>query len=372
METDKKIRVAITHGDTNGVGYELIFKTFADPEMLEMCTPIIYGSPKVAAFHRNLLGIEANFTIINKAEDAQEGKVNMLACVDEEIKVEMGKASDVAGQAAKKALDCALDDYGKGLFDVLVTSPVCDNTFPAQPFTGHTDYIEKKIGNGAKAVKILINDSMRVALLTNNMPLKDIAASITTENIIEKVKTLNNSMKRDFRISNPRVAVLALNPKGGEESLQGREEAEVIIPALQQLEKDGVQAFGPFAADDFFGEGQYRYFDVVLAMYHDQGSAPFRAIAGERRVDYTAGINLVTTAPDHTALYDIAGKGEADPTAFRQAIFTAIDIFRDRNEYDEPLADPLPKLYHEKKEDGEKVRFAIPKKRSQNNENENN
>jgi len=351
---DGKIRVAITHGDTNGTGYELIFKLFADQALLELCTPIIYGSPKVAAFHRNMLQTEANFSIINNAEDAKDGRVNMLACVDEDVKVEMGTPTEVSVNASKKAFNCALSDYDKGLFDVLLSAPVCETAKPSND----------------KGLTILMSHGIRVALLTGNIPVSDIAASITEEKIIDTVKLLHTSLKRDFRISNPRIALLSLNPQAGKDGQQGKEETEIIIPAIKSLNDSGMQVFGPYSADDFFGKAMYNHFDTVLAMYHDQGSVPFRAIAGDDRIEYTAGLPLVCTAPDHTPLFDIAGKGMADEQGMRDALYAAIDIYRNRQEYDEPLENPLPKLYHEKKEDGEKVRFTIPKKRSAQDENE--
>jgi len=362
---DRKIRVAITHGDTNGVGYEVIFKALSDPLMLELCTSIIYGSPKVAAYYRNLLNIEANFSIINKAEDICDGRINLMACVEEDVKVEVGQPSDVAADAALVALNTALTDYNTGAFDVLVTAPVYNNTIKEKGlvYAGHTEFIEKRIGNNEKALKLLLNDKLRVALLTGNLPLKDVSETISVESIVEKIKILHKSLKRDFLISNPRIAVLALNPYCGDDGKLGKEETDIIIPAISQLDELGMQVFGPYAADDYFGDGKYAHFDAVLAMYHDQGAAPFRSVSYDGRVDFTAGMPLVRTAPDHTAQYEIAGRGDADETSMREAIYAAIDIFRNRMNYDEAVKNPLPKLYHEKKEDGEKVRFNIPKKR---------
>ena len=360
---NRKIRVAITHGDTNGIGYELIFKTFADPTILELCTPIIYGSPKVAAYHRNVLGIQANFTIINKAEDAHDGKVNLLTTFDDEIKVDMGEQSDEAGTAALKALKRAVDDHAKGLFDVLVTAPVNPSSIKnnAFPFTSQTDYLERTAGNGQKALTILVNEHLRVAMATRPLPVKDIAGSITKETVVEKARVLFNTLKRDFIITNPRIAILALNPFNTKEAPAGKEEQEIIIPAIADLEAKGIQAFGPYPADGFFGAGSYLHFDGILAMYHDQGLAPFKTIALENGVNYTAGLPIVRTSPDHGTAYDIAGQDKADENSMRQAIYTAIDVFRNRKNYNAPLQNPLPKLFHEKREDGDKARFTRPK-----------
>jgi 4-hydroxythreonine-4-phosphate dehydrogenase len=363
MEQERKIRVAITQGDTNGVGYEVILKVFAAQEMLELCTPIIYGSPKIAAFHRKALNLETNFHIINSAGEARDGRVNLLACFDDEMKVDFGQPSQEAGQAALKALDRAMTDYRSGLYDVLVTAPINKATIqsPGFHFPGHTEYIETSVGEGQKALMILMNETLRVALVTTHLAVKDIAKAITKEAIIEKATIFHQSLKRDFRISSPRIAVLSLNPHAGDDGLLGSEEKEVISPAIEELASKGIQAFGPYAADGFFGSGTYDYFDGVLAMYHDQGLAPFKTIALESGVNYTAGLPIVRTSPDHGTAYDIAGQGRADENSMRQAIYTAIDVFRNRRFYDEPLANPLPKLFHEKREDGDKARFARPK-----------
>jgi len=363
MEQDKKIRVAITQGDTNGVGCEVILKTFADPAMFEICTPIVYGSPKVIAYHKKALNIDMNYSIINRVEEARDGRLNVLTCFDEEVKIELGQPSEEAGKAAFKALDRAMADYQAGLYDVLVTAPINKATIqsPNFHFPGHTEYIESKAGNGDKALMILMNENLRVALVTTHLPIKDISKAITKEAIIEKAVIFQKSLKRDFRISSPRIAVLSLNPHAGDNGLLGTEEKEVIVPAIEELEKQGVQAFGPYAADGFFGSNTYDYFDGVLAMYHDQGLAPFKTIALDSGVNYTAGLPIIRTSPDHGTAYDIAGQGKADENSFRQAIYTAIDVFRNRQNYDEPLQNPLPKLFHEKRDDSEKVRFAIPK-----------
>lgn len=358
---NKKIRIAITHGDTNGIGYEVIFKTFSEPAMLELCTPVIYGSPKVAAYHRNALGMDASFTIISRAEDAADDRINLLTVFDEEIKVELGHPSKDAGTASLKALECAVRDYKAGLFDVLVTAPINKNNIQGEGFNfcGHTEYIEERAGEGSKSLMILFENSLRVALLTTHLPVKDIAAAVTKERIKEKATIFFNSLKRDFRVANPRIAVLGLNPHAGDDGLLGTEEKDIIAPAIEELSAEGVNVFGPYPADGFFGNGSYRAFDGILAMYHDQGLAPFKALSAGCSVNYTAGLPVVRTSPGHGTAYDIAGKGVADASSFRNAIYAAIDIFRNRNGYDEPLQNPLKKLYHERKDDSDKVRFAV-------------
>lgn len=355
-----KPRIAITHGDTNGVGYEVIFKTFAEPEMLELCTPIIYGSPKVAAYHCNALGLQVNWSIIHNASEAREDRINLLACIEDEVKVEFGQPSKEAGKASYMALERAVEDYRAGLYDVLVTAPINKNNIQGEGFSfvGHTEYIEDRLGDGAKPLMILMDDYLRVALVTTHLPIKDIASAITKEAVVEKATIFSNSLRRDFRIESPRIAVLALNPHAGESGVLGSEEQEIIIPAIKELAAGGIQAYGPFAADGFFGHGMYAEFDGILAMYHDQGLAPFKSLCGGHGVNYTAGLPIVRTSPDHGTAYEIAGKNKAEEGSFRQAVFTAIDVARNRKAWDEPLANPLPKLFHERREDGDRARFA--------------
>ena len=335
---DRKIRVAITHGDTNGIGYEVIFKTFEDPVMLELCTPIIYGSPKVAAYHRKALDIQVPYTVINHAEEAKDDHLNLLSTFDDEVKVEFGASTEESAAAARQALQRAKEDLQKGLYDVLVMAPVKPNPNPAKD---------------EKALTIMLSDAVRIGLVTTHLPIKEVSQAITVDKIVAKGTIFNTSLKRDFRISNPRLAVLALNPQ------QGTEEQEMILPAIEELEKSGVQAFGPYVADEFFGQAMYHDFDGVLAMYDDQGVVPFKTLAPEYGVKLKAGITAICTTPDHGPAFDIAGKGMADEQSMRHAIYTAIDMFRHRIEYDEPMAHPLPKLYHEKREDGDKARFAV-------------
>ena len=357
---DRRIRVAITHGDTNGIGYELIFKTFAEPEMLELCTPIIYGSPKIAAYHRKAMNTQANFSIINRAEDAQDGRVNLLACFDEEVKVDLGMPTKESGEAALKALDRAMTDFRSQLFDVLVACPVNPESMSYENFTyrGLKEYSETSIGDGAKGLKIMINESLRIALATNGLAIKDVASNITEEGLLDKMRTLHKCIKRDFRLSNPRIAVLALNPKAN-----GDEELNIIGPAVKRAAEEGINAYGPYSAEEFFGNNLYESFDFTLAMYDDQANIPFTTLMQNDGIYYIASLPLVCTAPAQTPDFDAAGRGTSDESALRHAIFEAIDIVRNRSEYDEPLANPLQKLYHERRDESEKVRFSIPKKR---------
>ena len=363
---NKRIKVAITHGDTNGIGYELIFKAFNEPEMLEYCTPIIYGSPKVAAYYRKAMNLPAQFSIIQKAEDAEDGRINLLAAVEEEVKVDMGMPTPESGAAAVKALDRAMTDYRDGLYDVLVTAPVSSQNIKIEGYTfvDHKDYIETCLGDGSHALSLLVGDDLRIASVTGKTPLTQVAKSITQESIVEKTTLLWHTLKRDFLLTNPRIAVLALNPSINEDQSSGTEERNIIIPAIDALAEKGVQAFGPYASDEFFGQGYFADFDGVMAMYHDQATTPFHSLYTEDGVIYTAGLPIIRTTADVTPNFSIAGTGHADETSFRHAIYLAIDAFRHRNDYDEASANPLPKLYHEKRDESEKVRFSIPKKHS--------
>ena len=361
---DRKIRVAITHGDTNGVGYELIFKTFAEPEMLELCTPIIYGSPKVAAYHRKALDLQANFSIVNSAEEVRDGRINLLTAVEEEVKAELGMPTPESGDAALKALDTAMTDYREGLFDVLVTAPVNRDNMKVNgfPFSGHTRYIEASVGEGQKALTVYVNDHLRLAFATAGMPLKSVAQALNKDDLVGKVKLLYKTVRRDFNISNPRIAVLALNPASAGKAAV--EEERVIAPAIEELAKSGVEAFGPYAADEFFGNGDFEHFDAVLAMYYDQAMPAFKSLSVEHENVFTAGLPLIRTAACEGVDYELTGRGVTDESSFRHAVYLAIDTFRYRENYDLPLGDPLKKLYHERRDESEKVRFAIPKKHS--------
>lgn len=354
-----KIRVGITHGDVNGVGYEVILKVFEDPTMLELCTPIIYGSPKVAAYHRKALEITTNFSIINSAEEAASNRLSIINCIDDEVKVEFSKPDPAAGKAAFAALEKALEDYKNGQIDVLVTAPINKHTIQSEEFSfpGHTEYIEAKSGDGKKSLMILMSGDLRMALVTGHIPISKVASTVTKELIVEKASIFHHSLKQDFSIGSPRIAVLSLNPHAGDEGVIGKEEEEIIKPALEELKAKGVLCYGPYPADGFMGSGNYNRFDGVLAMYHDQGLAPFKILAMEEGVNYTAGLPVIRTSPAHGTAYDIAGKGEASEVSFRQAIYVAIDVYRNRVRDAAAHANPLRKQYYEKRDDSHKLKL---------------
>ena len=355
-----KLKIGITHGDINGVGYEVILKTFETPEMLELCTPVVYGSPKIATFHRKALELTTNFVVRDSARNVDENSLNIVNCFgDEEVKIDFGKSTEEAGRAAFVALERAIKEYNEGLIDVLVTAPINKKNIHGDDFhfAGHTEYLEERAGQGNKALMILMNPSLRVALATTHLPIKEVAGAITHDLLVEKLTILNQSLRRDFRIDNPRIAVLALNPHCGDDGLLGTEEHDIIAPTIDELFKQGIRCFGPYAADGFFGAGTYRHFDAVLAMYHDQGLAPLKTLSMDDGVNFTAGLPIVRTSPDHGTAYDIAGKGVANADSFRQAIYAAIDIARNRAQYDAAHAHPLQKQYHEKRDDSDKLKL---------------
>ncbi|HAE24300.1 MAG TPA: 4-hydroxythreonine-4-phosphate dehydrogenase PdxA [Prevotellaceae bacterium] len=339
----KKIRVGITHGDVSGIGYEVILKTFAYPMMCEMCIPILYGSPKAATYHRKMLNLTTNFAMINQASDAQEGRLNMISVYDEEVKIDFGTPNPECGKVAMLSLERAIKDYKEGNIDVLVTAPINKASMQSSNFNfvGHTEYLEHEVGEGNEALMILMSPMMKVALVTTHLPIKEVSANLTQAKIEKKIDIFNTSLKSDFTISIPRIAVLSLNPHCGDDGLIGSEEKDIIKPAIDSMRKRGVQCFGPYPADGFFGAGMYSSFDGILAMYHDQGLTAFKTLSADDGVNFTAGLPIVRTSPDHGVAYDIAGKGEANENSFRQAIYVALDVWRNRQIDKEAYANPL-------------------------------
>lgn len=356
------LRVGITHGDINGVGYEIIFKAFAESAMLELCTPIIYGAAKVAAIHRKAVAPEVQYHLIDTADEVRQGRLNLLSCFDEDVNVEFGKCTPESGHAAFVALERATEDLRNGNIDVLVTAPICKAAIQSADFRfpGHTEYLSDRLGNGEAPLMILCNEVMRVALVTTHLPIGKVAESVTTEKVLDAIRRLYRSLRRDFLLSSPRIAVLGLNPHCGDGGTLGNEEQDVIAPAVKAAEEEGIPVFGPYPADGFFGTGMYSKFDAVLAMYHDQGLAPFKALGMSDGVNFTASLPFVRTSPDHGTAFDIAGRGQADAASLRQAIFTAIDVYRHRIADDKAYANPLPKLYRERREDGDRGRHVQP------------
>lgn len=338
-----KIKVGITHGDINGIGYEVIIKSLIDNRIFDICTPIIYGSPKVAAYHRKALNID-NFSLnnIKEAKEAHPKRANIINCVDENIKVELGKSSRSAGNSAFQALEAAVADLKKGAIDVLVTAPINKKNIQSKDFEfpGHTEYLESKLESG-KSLMLLLSDKLRVGVVAGHVPIVDVPKKITKEAILEKLTILNTSLLKDFGIQRPKIAVLSLNPHAGDDGLIGMEEKEIINPALDEARKNSIMALGPFPADGFFGSDDYKKFDAILAMYHDQGLAPFKALAFDSGVNFTAGLSGIRTSPAHGTAYAIAGTNVASETSFREAMYLAIDIHKNRALYEEANKNPM-------------------------------
>lgn len=343
MEKDR-IVIGITHGDINGIGYEVILKTLAEPRVIEAFVPVIYGSPKAAAFYRKHLDIQGiNLNIINTIEELNPKRINIINCTDDDIKVELGRSTEEAGKAAFAALERATEDLKKGSLDAVVTAPINKKNIQSKDFhfPGHTEYLEEKFGTGTPALMLLINDVMRVAVVTGHVPVDEVSKSLTTQLITEKLLVLNTSLKQDFSIVRPRIAVLGLNPHAGDDGVIGDEEKNVIIPAMKEAEKQGVVCVGPYPADGFFGSGHFNKFDGILAMYHDQGLIPFKTVSMDSGVNYTAGLSIIRTSPAHGTAYDLAGQNIASEDSFRQAIYMACDIYQNRAINKEISKNPL-------------------------------
>ncbi len=338
---ENKFKIGITQGDTNGIGWEIILKALADPRMTELFTPVVYGSPKAAAYYRNTVAeIEAfSFNPVASAAEARRGKANLVAC-GETADIAPGKPTPEAGRAAVEALCAAMRDLKAGHLDALVTAPFDKETVQADDFryTGHTEYLAAELEG--EAMMILCSDVLRVGLVTKHIPVSEIARNITKERIVRDLNTLRRALIEDFGIVEPRIAVMALNPHAGDGGLLGREEQEIIRPAIVEAFSKGVLAFGPFAADGLFAGGGYAKYDGILAMYHDQGLAPFKSLSPDG-VNFTAGLSAVRTSPAHGTAFDIAGKDKADPQSMRNAIYAAIDIAEHRRAWAEWTRNPL-------------------------------
>ena len=338
-----KIKIGISHGDINGISYEVIIKTLMDSRINEICTPIIYGSPKVAAYHRKALDIEDFFpTGISSPEEARGNKTYIINCVDENIRVELGKSTESAGIDSFKALKAATDALESGKIDALVTGPVNKQNIQHSEFSysGHTEYLQARF-KVDEVMMLMVSELLKVGLVAGHVPISALSSMITQELVVEKLKILARSLLVDFGIRNPRIAVLGLNPHAGDDGLLGSEEQKVITPAIEQAKKLGIMALGPYSADGFFGAGRFSRFDAVLAMYHDQGLAPFKSLSMDSGVNFTAGLPVVRTSPAHGTAYELAGKNEASATSFRNALYLAIDVTRNRELYKEISADPL-------------------------------
>ena len=335
---NRKPVVGITQGDGNGIGYEVIIKALADARILEGFTPVIYGSSKIFGYYRKLIHNLDNIDpyVIQTAKDAKPKRINIVNCLPDNIFVEPGQSTPESAKSAITALEWAVKDIKNNDIDVLVTAPINKRAMVDAGFgnTGHTEYLQKEFG--VKDVTMfMVSDQLKIGVVTGHIPLKDVPSAVTGEKILSKLRLMSASLKKDFGIIEPKIAVLGLNPHCGDGGLLGDEEERIILPAVKAANEEGILAFGPYSPDGYFGLGHYSLFDATLAMYHDQGLAPFKALAFEDGVNYTAGLPIVRTSPDHGTAYEMAGRDEADPHSMMSAIYTGIDIFRKRAAYED-------------------------------------
>lgn len=340
---NEDIKIGITQGDMNGIGYEVILKTLMDPKITEICTPVLYGSPKAIAYHRKTLNIpDINMIRVRSGEEAQLRKINIIDCLGEDIRIELGKSTPHAGEASARVLERATEDLKSGKIHGLLTAPINKHNIQSETFNfpGHTEYFQSQF-NAEEVLMLMVNNLMRVGVVAGHVPINKVSSFITIDNITKKLSIMNKSLMIDFGIRKPKIAVLGLNPHCGDNGIIGDEEQKIIIPAIEKARQSNILAMGPYAADGFFGSESYKKFDGILAMYHDQGLAPFKAIEIDSGVNYTAGLPVVRTSPAHGTAYEIAGTNQANPDSFRYAMYLAIDIIKNRLLYKEISKDPL-------------------------------
>ena len=352
MEEENRPIIGISCGDLNGIGMEVIMKTFADSQMLELCTPVLFASSKVASYHRKALNMnDFNYQIINSLDQVNPKKFCLYNVWNDLVDLQFGINSKEVGAFALKSIDAGLEAWRSGQIAALVTAPINKNNIeiPDKPFTGHTGYIGD--ATGGEPLMILTSDDLRVALVTGHIAVNEISAHLTEELIVKRIQQLSKSLKEDFGISRPKIAVLGLNPHASDGGLMGDEEERVISPAIQKCFDDGILVYGPYAADGYFGAETFKQFDGTLAMYHDQGLIAFKALAFEQGVNYTAGLDIVRTSPDHGTGLDIAGKGIASEVSFREAVYLAIKVAEKRAEYKELNSNALKSQQHSRKKE---------------------
>ncbi len=339
----KPIKIGISHGDVNGISYEVIIKTLAESRILDFFTPIVYGSSKVASYYKKILGIhDFNFHVIRSADQALAGKANLLNIFQDEIKIVLGQSTGMAGRAAFQSLESATADLAAGHIDALVTAPINKQNIQSKDFDfpGHTEYLTRKF-EADESLMLMVSNNIRIGVVTGHIPLKEVPAKITMEAILKKIRIMSQSLHQDFGIRKPKIAVLGLNPHSGDKGLIGEEEQQVIVPAIRQAFDEGILAFGPYPADGFFGSASFTRFDGILTMYHDQGLIPFKTLSFKSGVNFTAGLSAVRTSPAHGTAFDIAGKNQAHPDAFREAAYLAVEIVKNRRITKELLQNPL-------------------------------
>ena len=340
---EKNIVLGFTTGDINGIGLEVFLKTIQDNRVMKKCIPVIFGSAKVISYHRKAAGVgHLNFNNIKDPSQAKMGKLNICSAWDEEVKINLGEANVTGGEYAKKSLEEATKALVENKIDGLITLPINKEviTQAGFEFPGHTEYIENAAGDG-DALMLMVSEKLRIGVVTGHIPLDKVTETITKKKVLSRIKILNQTLKQDFRINRPKIAVLGLNPHAGDNGKIGSEDTERILPAVEEAKNQGILAMGPYAADGFFGSGTYLKFDGVLAMYHDQGLVPFKSLSFGKGVNFTAGLPIIRTSPDHGTAFELAGKKEANPESFRETLFTTLDIISHRQEYQELTSNPM-------------------------------
>jgi len=335
MHKEEKIKVGITIGDLNGIGGELIIKTFEDSRVLDFCTPVIFASSNVISFLKKHFDSDLKFHAINNIKDIIYGKLNVMNVWKEQVAINFGQEDETSGKYAIRSFKFGTRALKEGAIDILITAPIHKHNIQSESFNfpGHTDYLNQELeGN---SLMFMIANNLKVGLLTDHIPVKDVASQITEERILMKINIIHDTLIRDFGIQKPKIAVLGINPHTGDNGVIGEEDDTVMKPALQKIRDEGKLVFGPYSADSFFGSDNYKNFDAVVAAYHDQGLIPFKTLSFGQGVNYTAGLNKIRTSPDHGTAYEIAGKGVADTNSFKEALFTGLNIFKTRTAYDE-------------------------------------
>lgn len=348
-DTENKPVIGISTGDPNGIGYEIIIKALADNRLFEMMTPVVYGLAKVASYHKKTTNLtDFNFHLLKKAENLHTKKPNLVNLHDNEMRVDLGKPTNVSGEQAFLSLEAATEDLKKGVINALVTGPINKKNIQSDHFhfPGHTEYLANKF-NAPNHLMLMVSNNLRIGVITGHVPIKEVASILSIDLILHKIEILHKSLLSDFGIRTPRIAILGLNPHAGDDGLLGDEENTVIKPAIEKAKEKGFLAFGPYPADGFFGSSGYLKFDGILAMYHDQGMLPFKTLSFESGVNFTAGLPVIRTSPAHGTAYDIAGKDKASADSFRAAMYLACDIYQNRKEYAEISANPLKAAKHE-------------------------
>ena len=357
-QPEDRVTIGITHGDINGISYEIIIKSFQDQRIFDLFTPIVYGHSKVAAYYRNSVNLpDFNFNIIKSVDKAHQKKPNLINVSEGEVRIEMGQPSSSAGQLAVESLEMAVRDLKHGRIDAVVTAPINKHSIQSDKFRfpGHTEYFAEKFDAG-DVLMLMVSDRLRMGVATAHLPIKDVSSHLTQDLLESKLRVYHEGLMRDFGIRKPRIAALGLNPHAGEEGLLGNEENDVIIPVVNKLMEEGKLIYGPFPADGFFGSDAYSKYDGILAMYHDQGLIPFKSMSFSKGVNYTMGLPVIRTSPAHGTAFEITGKNIASPESLRAAMYLAVDIYRNRKIYDEVSKDPLP--YHMIEEENNRTRQA--------------